>query len=817
MHPSRGNAKRRIASPPDWATFLLNASVRPEHERREWVRDLLSRESGFFELAVSALRCGWHGHDPGGDPDVESLLRTLGPDPLLLVAARLSLARWFERELPNKVPPRKRAQVLDAALLTSGLAAGVAEAISGCVRVEAEMCGLLTGVEEWLRLGETISGTRTSQSGRDRISRLIAAWNPEAATLPEWQRAVALHGVAQKIISKEVSGADAAASAIGRSLADTGMDAADCLEVVAALPWRFRADWEEVAPAKGWPCGIPAAVQRLRRQLEQYGKGGFSIPVFRRLQRQMDVPGTAVDCAGRALRFASNYLPGLVCALAWHGENNDPGSSWWRPDPERSLPLPPCIPRLEPDGTSGCILRIDLSGETFPAKGKAWLLPVRGPGKAGGWIVASRRDGVDFSLSQAAQLESLAAHMSRAVSVYGWQEKCRSESSKNHLLKRELRLADERLTRMKDAARILEKAVVFQEVLPGVFHKLKNKLTPLMGYAQMLKTRVRDEYARKRLDKIEQSADSLAQLLNRLCKHFDSPPSFLHAGNLNRVIRRIRPRLEEVARQHNIKITWELDAALEDFAMAEGQLEIVVRELVENAIRAVEGKQTTSSQVTVRTRRLDSSAAEFTVRDNGVGIAAEDIERIWSPFFCRFADGDGLGLAVCDHVLQRHGASRRVESRRGEFTEICIVFPPAIASQGEPLQPTAKPPRLEGRVLILDDEAYMLELMRDILQELGNLDIHATTSGTRALRWLGEQEYELVIADLYLADVNGLDIFRTLNDRDMANRLILISADPGSADIHRFLESQRIVFLEKPLELMLFKQKVLEKLSQKEA
>ncbi|MBN1196993.1 MAG: hybrid sensor histidine kinase/response regulator [Candidatus Aminicenantes bacterium] len=816
MHPSRGNDKSRIVPPPDWTPFLLNASARPEQERREWVRDLLTRESEFFALAVSALHSGWHGHDPGGDPDAESLLRKLGPDRLLLMAARLSMVRWFRRELPKKVAVRKRDRVLDVVLLTSVLAVGVAEAISGCARVEAELCGLLTGVDAWLQLSGTSPGSRSPQSGQPPFSDLISAWNLELEALPEWQRANELHGVARKMISKKVASPDAAASAVCRSLAKMGMDAADCREVMASLPWRLLADWKEIAPHKGWPCGIPGAVRRLGRHLRKYGRDGLSIPVFRRLKRQMDVPGAAADCADRILRFVSTYMPGLVCAVGWHGQNSDPGSSWWCLEPGRSLPFPPCIPRLAPDDVFNDIVGMNLSQEVFPAKGKAWLFPVQGPGKSGGWIVVSRRDGAGFSLSLVAQLESLAVRMSCAVNVHGWKEKLRAESSKNHLLKREMRLADERLTRMGDAGRVLEKAVVFQEVLPGVFHKLKNKLTPLMGYAQMLKTRIRDDYARERLEKIEQSADSLAHLLNRLRKHYDSPPSFLQAGNLNRVIRRIRPRLEEVARQHKITIAWELDGALEDFAMAEGQLEILVRELVENALRAVEGGQTACPQVTVRTCRLDSGATELRVRDNGVGIAAEDIERIWSPFFGCFSDGDGLGLAVCDHVLQRHGASRRVESRRKEFTEICIVFP-GSDSQQKPLQPPTRPSPLQGRVLILDDEAYMLELMRDILQELGNLDVHATTSGTRALRWLREQEYELVIADLYVADVNGLDIFRTLNDRGMADRLILISADPGSADIRNFLESQRIVFLQKPLELMLFKQKVMEKLSQKEA
>lgn len=812
MHSSARRAKGGIVPPPDWAAFLLNASFHSHAERNEWARDLLLREAGFAGLAQSALCSEWHGGYPGTNPDAEALLHGLGTGSLLRLAARLSMTRWFQKHLPQKVSARDRDRVLATALLTAALTEGFAGAVSGSVRVEAGICGLMTMAADWLAPGET---GNVSRGDTRRLSRMLSSWALEVDNLPDWQWAKALKPVARDMLSDRFTGVDTIVDALDRALPGTGMIPQDWAEVVAALPWMMLADWVHITPPQGWPVGVTAVARRLHRRLKAFSGDGLPVPLLRCLPRGMDRPGSPADCARRILRFTAAFLPGLVVGVAWSGDENDPGSSWWRLNSDSSRPLPQCVACQAWNDVADEPVDMRLPKEVFPARGMARVFPLRGHEQSGGWIVVARRNGKNLSPTQSALFEALAARMSGAVKAHGWKERYRAESSKNHLLKRELLLADERLSRAMEAGRILERAVAFQEMLPGVFHNLKNKLTPVMGYAQMLRTRIHDEFADKRLEKIENGADSLAQLLGRLRRHCGPVVYPLVPGNINRVIRRVRSRLEEAARQSRVRLDWDLDAGLEEFPMAEGQLETLVEELVGNAFRSLDGADQADPVVLVRTRQLDSGACELRVRDNGPGISSENIDRIWAPFWSSFPDGDGLGLSVADQILQRHGASCQVESRPRDFTEFVCVFP-GVQPQDD-VQAATEPQRLSGRVLILDDEIYMLELMRDLLQELGELDIHVTTSGTRALRWLREQVYDLVIADIYLPDVNGLDIYRTLNERKMSDRLILISAEPAGEDVREFLESRQIVFLEKPLELILFKEKVTEKLSQKEA
>ena len=121
---------------------------------------------------------------------------------------------------------------------------------------------------------------------------------------------------------------------------------------------------------------------------------------------------------------------------------------------------------------------------------------------------------------------------------------------------------------------------------------------------------------------------------------------------------------------------------------------------------------------------------------------------------------------------------------------------------------------IRGRILIVDDETYLLDLMKEILLNEGNFEIITTTNGKEAIKLLdGGGQFDVVITDIRMPEVDGMQIYDFLKIRKMESRVIIITADPFAEDVVSFLKNSKVKYLKKPFELMKFKQLVLEKLT----
>ena len=834
MHSSSGSTGIVIPSPPDWLIFLTHAADCTEKERRVWCRDTMSRDSGLARLVQEAALSGWCGPAAVSASGEDAILDAMETETVLSLACQLSLARWYQGNHPDGSDGDVFEPLLLRTLLTLSLAVGISEALKCGNPIKIHLHGMLSGVGDWLLLGHDSAETRKnlqSSGAKDCPEPEEDQIDPGAAlrdrALRSWGVDPNLDDSIQALIHCASAGAAHLVRAEhpeGSSLLAVMTDAyrgsekplwafRELLDAPGAL---IRDTWLMGDRFPEWPGRITPLLEHALRQDFATVSGGYSMRGLRRLTKLMDQSLSLDSCVDFIFRFSRRFLNGMIPAIAWRDVHSEPGSSWFRVDGRPPIPLPDILNRSVGSFDFSTISVKNLPDGLDESRDKVWVFPFSGMPGTRGWLLATWAEG-DFQDSCHLELLSTAAsRLGSALQVNGWKIKCRAESSKNTLLRRELLLVERKLEERDRVIRQLQQAVAFRDVLPGIFHKLKNKLTPIMGYAQMLKSRSPDEYTVERLGKIEKSTDSLANLLNRMRAYFSPSPLFKRPTDLNWLILSLKPRFEESARKNGSEIVFDLDDSLFDFPMIAGQIEVLLKQVMGNAVRAVAEKKTGTGRIEVSTRNLDGKECELRIRDSGIGIPEADFERIWAPFQTGFTDADGLGLTLCEQILLRHNAGWRVESHVGKFSEFVFVFP--LRDQNEAPAPTPEPDsRISGRVLILDDEDFMVELMGDMLTEVGDLDVHATTSGIRALRWLQEQEYDLVIADLYLPDINGLDIFRAMNDRGIADRLILVTADPGNGEVRDFLESRRITYLRKPIELIRLKQRVIEKLSRKEA
>jgi signal transduction histidine kinase len=217
---------------------------------------------------------------------------------------------------------------------------------------------------------------------------------------------------------------------------------------------------------------------------------------------------------------------------------------------------------------------------------------------------------------------------------------------------------------------------MLRELLPVVFHKLKNHLTPILGYAQILQSRTEDDFFKDRLGRIERNSVVLSEAFNTLKEYFKPAPAALQPADLNLILEGLADRWQKIADAEGTRIVLELDTAIPEAALDAGQIRFLLLSMVENACQALKGKEAPEREIRLTTSVADSRL-KLAIRDNGRGMSAEEMAGIWAPFHSNFPDHAGLGLVLCEKIIANHNAACSVTSLPGEFSRFEIAFPAA--------------------------------------------------------------------------------------------------------------------------------------------
>ncbi|MCU0242062.1 MAG: ATP-binding protein, partial [Vicinamibacteria bacterium] len=190
----------------------------------------------------------------------------------------------------------------------------------------------------------------------------------------------------------------------------------------------------------------------------------------------------------------------------------------------------------------------------------------------------------------------------------------------------------------------------------------------------------------------------------------------------------------------------------------------------------------------------DGRYVKFIIHDHGAGIRAEHRSRIFDPFFTTKPGGTGLGLATAHSIIKRHRGHIEFESVEGEGTSFSVYLP--VASQGtlHRAEVVDTPVHLHGRVLVMDDEQVVRDVLSESLQVFG-LDVVAVANGAAAVAAFqaaltAGAPFDLVILDLTIAGgMGGVETLAQLRELQPSVRAIASSGysiDPVIADPTRF-------------------------------
>ena len=351
-------------------------------------------------------------------------------------------------------------------------------------------------------------------------------------------------------------------------------------------------------------------------------------------------------------------------------------------------------------------------------------------------------------------------------------------------LKQRLESAFAELDRTRDSLLRTQNLRLASEMASGAAHDFNNVLGAILGRAQLLKRQlaaggIAGDALVRALDVIEMAARDGSETVRRLREFgrtrdetFAEPVDVGQA--LNDAVEFTRTRWEDEAQAAGQTIKVDVHTAPGLYVLARpGEMRELIVNLVLNANDAI-GR---IGEI-VLTADGDDAQVRLAVHDDGAGMAPDVEARIFEPFFTtKGPRGTGMGLSVVYGIVQRLGGTIAVTTAPGRGATFLVELPRCAASGHAPSLPG--PPKLDAapatlRVLVVDDEPAVRDLLGDIVTALG----HAPTVSSEPVAIAAAFEpgsYDLVLTDVGMPDMNGWQLTEALRAVDPAVPIALVT------------------------------------------
>ncbi|MEZ4363077.1 MAG: PAS domain-containing protein [Kofleriaceae bacterium] len=326
----------------------------------------------------------------------------------------------------------------------------------------------------------------------------------------------------------------------------------------------------------------------------------------------------------------------------------------------------------------------------------------------------------------------------------------------------------------------------------GIAHDFNNLLTGVVGNAGLaLRQVAQGSPIAQRLQQIDAAARQASDLCNQMLTYAGKGHVAMVPEDLSALVRDTT-QLLRLSLSKKASFEMRLDPALPMVKIDAAQIRQVVMNLVINASDALGGNPGRITVVTgcievdaaaLRATDLAPDLAEGTyvfleVSDTGSGMSPETLARIYDPFFTTKFKGRGLGLAAVQGIVLSHQGAIRARSEVGRGTTFRMFLPAhePRSEQVAPSGPTAVRKPFSGKVLLVEDEEMVRNIVRDLLVDLG-FDVTTAQDGSNALEQFakGPEEYALVLCDLLMPDLDGEQTYHALSELRPNLRFVLMS------------------------------------------
>ncbi len=398
------------------------------------------------------------------------------------------------------------------------------------------------------------------------------------------------------------------------------------------------------------------------------------------------------------------------------------------------------------------------------------------------------------------------------------------------------KLVDERTAELNATLEELRQTQKFRDqFLANMSHEIRTPMNAIVGLTNLLVKSPLNELQTKYLAVIKKSGANLLVIINDILDlakleagkmELEKVPFPLHIA-----VQNIHTILSLKAEEKKIYINQEIGDGVPEYVIGdETRISQVLMNLAGNAIKFTEKGGVTISLSVVKSNGRKKSI-RFSVKDTGIGIPADRIDKIFESFGQASSDttrkygGTGLGLTISKQLVEMHGGALHVKSKPGEGSEFYFII--EYEEADKPVESNTDDSEsatdLKGKkILLVEDNEYNQMVAVDTLMDLfEGIEVDIADCGRKAIELVSSNDYSMILMDIQLPDIDGFETTRFIrNDLGTPKNKIRICAMTASVTKERIDEcfnSGMNDYMMKPFTPDILKEKVLKNALWKES
>ena len=346
---------------------------------------------------------------------------------------------------------------------------------------------------------------------------------------------------------------------------------------------------------------------------------------------------------------------------------------------------------------------------------------------------------------------------------------------RNALLIRNIRRAQRMIEKTSGRMADVETTAALADMTSGVAHEFNNIIGGVVGRLQLIKMKSEDDTFCGELDKIESLVMEGARTIKRIQEYTIG----VRHKSLNRIdlCETVRRAAEgagsdwiKLAAARRVEIAVNLPPAPVEIEGHEQDLRIALDKILENAVESSDEGSTIELSLAA-----NGKDAVVRIADTGVGISRENRTKIFYPFFTsKPTRGAGLSLSIVHGVISRHGGRVSVSDNqpKGTVFELAFDLPEAVDGDSDISSKSQRSDHL--KILVVDDDEQIREVLRDMLSLYGHALV-TCPDAYAALKSLEAQEFDILITDLGMPGMSGLDLARVAHENHPTMPIAMIT------------------------------------------